>query len=125
MSRFITPSRIPYVLLSDRALPKEEQTTYFFRVMSVLANAEYADLLSWEPDPRDASKLIPKDYTQHKTELLRFTLVGWEGKGCPDFVADAKGRPTNATLDLIHWADAEELIQAANDIQIGADHPKV
>lgn len=90
MARFITSAKVPYVLKADRERPEGERTTFFFKIMSVLENAEYADSLEWAPDPRDPKRVLPKNYEAHKTGLLRFTLVGWEGNRHPQCLLDAQ-----------------------------------
>src|SRR5690349_10682994 len=116
-SPFIDPAaRHPYVLKEHRELPKEQQWTFYFRVLSVKEWGLYAECALWEPDPAKPSEVRQKNFVSHRVELLRFSLVGWDGPGAPEFKKDARGNASDDALSRIDGDCAWELAQFASDL---------
>ncbi len=110
MPIFVDPTaKIPYVLKDDREKPEAEQTTFFFRVMRASDHAKFSDALVVGDDDKISN------WTRWRLELLRYTLVGWEGADAPVFEADADGYPTEDCLSRLHYEVRFELATAAND----------
>lgn len=110
MPIWVDPStKIPYVLKEDREKPEAEQTTFHLRVMKASDHARFSDSVVIGGDN------TIENWTRWRLELLRYTLVGWEGPNAPPFEADADGYPTEDCLSRLHYEVRFELATAAND----------
>lgn len=122
MSIGITPGReYRYVLRRDRALPRDQQTVFHYRVLLARERAQLED---------EVTSVVDGDFrtTPNQTNLrtLEAALVGWDNYRDEDgdlipFHLDSKPRmilgslrcgPSQDTLDRLRFEDVAELAVA-------------
>lgn len=114
-------SSFDYVLKAERDLPREQQTIFKCKYLTVDEMAEVEDALgSFDSSTNEMRVKVGSQVVK----ILRLGLVGWLNFKHPDgteaqFViatnGKTKGSPTNATLDMLSPADRRELANAITE----------
>jgi hypothetical protein len=117
-----------YVLEAERALSKDQQTTFRLRHLSLAAESELID--SYARDPMTGLMIRQAIGSEH-LRVLRRALVGWDNLCKPDgspvvFEAGPQGGAKDELLALIPLLVREELARAveAETLQPEAERGK-
>lgn len=99
----------PYILKRERGLEASQQTTFWLRAQSVTCSKEFATALKVGTEVHAI------------LAVLRHCLDRWENFPLADgtqapFAKDPAGFATEATLELIHPTDRDELATAVLDL---------
>lgn len=106
MAIFIDPKKeLTYVLKEQQELPKEEQITFKFKILTA---RDYAALQN-AIQGKDGEGRYETKWGSYTFEMLKRGLSGWEGPGVPKFKTDDEGLVTDECIDLLSAVIRSEL----------------